>query len=224
MRMQLGIDRLNFNLKPMNELLDDWNDLCSGRRDLDKSDFLPLFKAGLTDSELSSVFKYFDHAEELESRTRNILRAGYLGEYVYLQQPKIQDRQQVLVAATAWIREQGRFCGHSGEEALATIAGSVAVKIIDRKTFEELNARQQPGDDVSDHITHTVLHSLRDEPDAVFALIEAVYGIAANYDLAWYVVQPLLKVDLDFALYFDLWQLGSAGVLTEDVYWVRDGS
>ncbi len=208
----------------MNELLDDWNDLCSGRRELDKSNFLPLFKAGLTDSELSSVFKYFDHAEEMESRTRKILRAGYLGEYVYLQQPKISDRQQVLAAATAWIREQGRFCRHTGEEALATIADSVEVKLIEKKTFDELKAQQQPEDDVSDHITHTVLHSLRDESDAVFALIEAVYGIAANYDLAWYVVQPLLKVDLDFALYFDLWQLGSAGVLTEDLYWVRDGS
>lgn len=205
----------------MNELLDDWNDLCSGRRELDKSNFLPLFKAGLADSELSSVFRYFDHAEEMESRTRKILGAGYLGEYVYLQQPKIQDRQQLLVAATAWIREQGQFCRHTGEEGLAAIADSVEVKLIDRRTFEELKARQQPEDDVSDHITHAVLHSLRDQPDAAFALVEALYGLAASYDLAWYVVQPLLKMDIDFAIYFDFWRLGGAGVLTEDAYWVR---
>ncbi len=168
-----------------------------------------------------SIFRYFDHAEEMESRTRKILGAGYLGEYVYLQQPKIQDRQQLLVAATAWIREQGQFCRHTGEEGLAAIADSVEVKLIDRRTFEELKARQQPEDDVSDHITHAVLHSLRDQPDAAFALVEALYGLAASYDLAWYVVQPLLKMDIDFAIYFDFWRLGGAGVLTEDAYWVR---
>jgi len=206
----------------MNQLLDDWNDLCSGRRDFDKSNFLPLFKAGLTDSELSSVFKYFDHADEMESRARKILRAGYLGQYVYLQQPKISDRQQLLVAATAWIREQGRFCRHTGEVTLATIADSVEAKLIDRKTFEELKARQQPEDDVSDHITHTVLHSLRGEPDAVFALVEALYGIAANYDLAWYVVQPLLSIDLDFSRFFDFWEIGGRGVLTETAYLIAN--
>ena len=206
----------------MSELLDDWNDLCPGRRELDKSNFLPLFKAGLTDSELSSVFRYFDHAEEMENRTRKILGAGYLGEYVYLQQPKIQDRQQLLVAATAWIREEGRFCRHTGEEGLAAIADSVEVKLIDRRTFEELKARQQPEDDVSDHITHAVLHSLRDQPDAVFALVEALYGLAASYDLAWYVVQPLLSIDLDFAKYFDFWRLGGRGVLTNSAYLIAN--
>lgn len=206
----------------MNKLLEDWHDLCSGRRDLDKSHFLGLFKANLTDFDLNSVFKYFEHAEQMESRTREVLHAGCLGEYMYFQQPELSNRQQLIAAADAWIREQARFCSTSGEEAMAKIASSVEVKFTDRGRFEELQALAQPEDDVSDHITHTVWHALPLDPDAIFALVEALYGIAANYNLAWYVVQPLLKMDLDFACYFEFWRLGGAGVLTEDVYWVRD--
>lgn len=211
------------NSYQINGLLEDWRNYCQGKCELDSAHFLGLFKTNLTDVELKSVFKYFEHAEEMEIRILKVFHAGYLGEYMYLQQPKLLDRQQVIAAAEAWIREQAHFCNTSGEEALAKIASSAEVKFTGRGIFDELQALAQPEDDISDHITHTVWHALPREP-ATFALVEALYGIAANYNLAWYVVQPLLKMDLDFACYFELWRLGGVGVLTEDVYWVRDES
>lgn len=60
-------------------------------------------------------------------------------------------------------------------------------------------------------------------PRTTFALIEAAYGITADSFLAWYITQPLLRINLDFSRYFDFWSSGGAGVLTEEAFLVRKG-
>lgn len=58
----------------------------------------------------------------------------------------------------------------------------------------------------------------------MFALVEALYGIAANYNLAWYVVEPRLTAEIDFTKYFEFWRLGGAGVFADSDYLVRDSA
>lgn len=205
----------------MNELLEDWHNYCQGKCELDKSHFLGLFKTEMTDAELASVFRYFSSAEEMDLRLRKVIEAGYLGAYVYLQRPTLLERADVAAAASAWIQEQGRFCIVSGEETSGRSAVAAKPVFVDKEAFEQARAHAQPEAEISDHIVQTVWWSVPDEPESIFALIEALYGLAADYNLAWYVVQPLLTIDLNFALYFEFWRRGGAGVLTEVGYLIR---
>jgi hypothetical protein len=206
---------------PMNELLNDWYDLCEKRKEIDKSHFLALFKSGLSDTELASVFKYFPFAQEMSDRLKRLFKAGHLGEYIYLQPGTVGSQSEVGLAAEAWIREQARFCNAIGEKKLGEIAETVGVKFIQEAEFDELQMVSSPQLELSDNIRHSIWWNLPDEPTAIFALIEALYGVAADYYLAWYVMQPMLKIDLDFDIYLEFWRQGGAGVLTEDAYCVR---
>jgi len=51
--------------------------------------------------------------------------------------------------------------------------------------------------------------------DRTYALFEALYGLAADYYLAWYIGQLLLAFAMDLMPYFELWRIGSKCALTE---------
>lgn len=44
---------------------------------------------------------------------------------------------------------------------------------------------------------------------------EALYGLAADYHLAFYIMLPLLDMDIDYSLYFEFWKGGGVYALTE---------
>lgn len=46
--------------------------------------------------------------------------------------------------------------------------------------------------------------------------MEALYGIAADYYLCWYVMMPMIPLSLNFDPYFSIWSQGARPVLTED--------
>lgn len=204
----------------MSELLDDWKHYCQGALDVDKSHFLGLFKTGMTDKELQSALQFFPAPEALKERLNGVLAAGSFGSGLYLKRPAVTDMDKLVTAAKAWLRELERFCASTGENDLRRIAREAKVVLSNDSVIERWRGEDSPNGWIFDHITDSVLIPLAGTARAHYALREALYGIAADYYLAWYIAQPILKVDLDFSKYFEFWKYGGDGVLTEDTFLV----
>lgn len=208
----------------MNQLLNDWEKYCEGELDADDSNFLGLFKSGMTEQEVTRALRYFPGSEQIEQRLWRVLHAGYLGEYMYLQRPQMIDVSRTSALARTWLDELSRFCGQVGQAELQQLAATAGIVFVDEAEFERERLLDNPGGWINDHMADEVFMPLVGAPRTTFALIEAAYGIAADSLLAWYIAQPLLKIDLDFSKYFDFWSSGGAGVLTEEALLVRKGS
>lgn len=206
----------------MSELIDDWKRYCQGTLEADKSHFLGLFKSEMTDVELQSALEFFPAAGELKERLNRVLSAGALERHLYLQRPPVTDCQSLLTAARAWLQEQEHFCASIGQFELQTIAREAKIVFSSDGEIERKRAEDNPNGWMFDHITDSVLMPLTGAPRIEYALREALYGIAADYYLAWYIAQPMLRVDIDFSKYFDFWKLGGDGVLTEDSFLICD--
>lgn len=207
----------------MNEILREWERYCEGDGNVDDCHFLGLFKSELADQELRRALRYFASSDQLEERLRRVLASGYLGDYAYLQRPPMKDVGKTSLLARAWLDEQARFCSEIGEADLRQLAQSAQIVFVDKAEYEKARFEDTPGGLIGDYMTDEVFMPLTDAPRTTFALIEAAYGIAADNCLAWYITQPLLKIKLDFSRYFDFWQSGGTGVLTEDRFLVLKG-
>jgi len=207
----------------MNKLISEWENYCEGKLEVDKSYFLGLFKAGLTDQEVARVLRYFPAGDLIAERVQTVLKAGYLGEYVYLQGPELKDVDAVRTAARSWLDEQSLFCENLGEGELSALASSAEILFADRADIEKIRSQENPSSIIRGHVANHVFMPLIGSPKPTFALIEAAYGIAADSYLAWYIAQPLLKLEMDLSKYFDFWSVGGDGVLAEDGFYVRSG-
>jgi hypothetical protein len=205
----------------MNELLNEWEKYCEGELDTEDSHFLGLFKSGVTEQEVKRALRYFPGSDQIERRIWRVLRAGYLGEYMYLQRPRMVHIDRATVLARSWLDEQARFCAELGLSELQQLASTASILFVDEAEFERKRVDDNPGGWIHDHMADEVFMPLIGAPRTTFALIEAAYGVAADSLLAWYITQPVLKTNLDFSKYFDFWSSGGAGVLTEEAFLVR---
>lgn len=98
----------------MNQIFERWVDCRNDRLKIDKSEFLGLFKSGLSDSELREALAGFRGSDVVFERIRKVLDVGSLAEQVYLQNPSISDAESTAVAARAWLDELARFCSDGG--------------------------------------------------------------------------------------------------------------
>jgi len=73
-----------------------------------------------------------------------------------------------------------------------------------------------------DGIGDSVRGSRISESDQVYALFEALYGLAADYYLAWYIGSSLFELDVDFDPYFEFWRMGGRCALTESEFLVSN--
>lgn len=176
------------------------------------------FKSGLTDQELRRALRFFPHSDHIEQRIRAVVGAGHLGDYAYLQRPAMKNAGKTNVLAQAWLDEQAKFCHQLGESELQKIAQFAQVAFVDRAEYDRTLCEDNPGSWIRGRMADEVFMPLVGSPRTTFALIEAVYGIAADPCLGWYITQPLLKINLDFSKYFDFWRSGGTGVLTWDCF------
>lgn len=206
----------------MSDLLEEWERYCQGDLDTDDSSFLGLFKSGLTGQEMKRALRYFPASDQIEERLRRVFDAGYLGEYAYLQRPRMGDIIKTSQLARSWLGEQANFCRDLGEDELEHLASTAPITFVGAAEFERIRLQDNPGGLIDDYMANEVFMPLAGAPRTTFALIEAAYGIAADSCLAWYIAQPLLKMDIDFSKYFDFWSSGGTGVLTDSAFLVRD--
>ncbi len=59
--------------------------------------------------------------------------------------------------------------------------------------------------------------ALGDVDPVTDALMEALYGIAGDYYLCWYVMSPMTKIPLNLELYLSIWSNGARPLLVEDM-------
>lgn len=200
----------------MNTLLNDWCAFCEAKEIFDKSHFLALFKAHSKQDELSRIFSYFPLSDTLIDRTQKVLNAGSLDFSLYLLPKHKGSKAELLGSASAWLKEQARVSRALGDEELSLIAYNAEIIYTTKEEIYSTAKTDIPNNWMLDLIGDEVRNSRILSTDSIYALFEALYGIAADYYLAWYIAQPLIKLDIDFSFYYEFWRLGGASLLTKD--------
>lgn len=197
-------------------LLDDWIACREGRVVLDSSHFLGLFKEHGSDAELAQIFAGFAQADALQARAQQVLAAGSLDSSLYLLPQRGCDEGRLKAAALAWWNEQARYCLSTQGPWSEQAHWQPLVEVVSREVALKALQSDAPNAWVFEHFADTVIEDVRDSQLPMYALLEALYGIAADYYLAWYIAAPLLALDVDFARYFELWRLGGMSVVLQD--------
>lgn len=200
----------------MSTLLNDWCAFCEAKENFDKSHFLALFKAHSKQDELTRIFSYFPLSDALVDRTQKVLKAGSLDFSLYLLPENKGSKAELLDSASAWLKEQARVSRALGDEELSLIACNAEIIYTTKEEIYSTAQSDIPNNWMLDLIGDEVRSSRILSTDPMYALFEALYGIAADYYLAWYIAQPLIKLDIDFGLYYEFWRLGGTSLLTKD--------
>ncbi|OWQ49594.1 hypothetical protein CEE60_19445 [Stenotrophomonas maltophilia] len=187
-----------------------------GLREFDKSHFLGLFKCELDEDQLRSIFSDGPTGTELHRRTKEVLDASVLDDYLYFQPKSPDDRSVLVSAAKAWLQELASFCSDRGNAKLQGIAEGARIAIRDRQLFQLPKDPDTPAGWMLAFIGDEVDFALGDVDPVMEALMEALYGIAGDYYLCWYVIEPMIELPLTFAPYVSIWRNGARPVLAED--------
>lgn len=202
----------------MNMILRDWHDFCSGKKDLDKSCFLGLFKVNLSYKELENVFSYFDQQSELLWRLESVLKQGTLQDRLYLH-PMEKNRKNpeyLMDSAMKDLREYRKVYDIDDDVLIYSINNAKAVFSNNPRELYGLKNDGLQVKLVFEFLGDCVSDNYVSNDKKIYAIAEALYGLAANYRLCWYIMSPLINIDFDFSYYFELWKGGGDYVLTKD--------
>ena len=204
----------------MPTLLNDWCAFCEGRTYFDKSHFLALFKVHSSLTEITEALSYFPQADSLVSRVNEVIQAGTLEDKLYLCLTIESSDFELMQKAKLWLQAQASFCKSLGDDELYGICQRAKLLYGSKDQFNDYDKLDVP----SNWILELVGDQVRDcrllKTEQEYALFEALYGVAADYYLAWYMGQPLINLDFDFRSYFEFWRLGGIGYLSEDKFFV----
>ncbi len=195
-------------------LVDDWVEFCEGKRDFDKSHFLTLFHGSLTDEDLRAIYQFFPQADLLGERMERFQAAKKARTEKSIVPVS---NSQILNLAASDMRAKSSILAELGEEELARLASENKPSLTtDRNAFDNVARSDWPNGE-----KHVVIGDYVDEQMLLpnkqgFALFEALYGAANSYDLQYFLAAPLIKSDVDFGSYFQLWSAGTDVALAED--------
>ena len=195
-------------------LVDDWVKFCEGKRDVDKSHFLTLFHDALTDEDLRAIYQFFPQADLLGERMKRFQAA----KKARAERSIVPvSNSQIMNFAIADMRAKSSILAELGEEELARFASENKPSLTtDRIAFDTVARSDWPNGE-----KHVVVGDYVDEQMLLpnkqgYALFEALYGAANSYDLQYFLAAPLIKSNVDFGSYFELWSAGSDVALAED--------
>ncbi|PHV09585.1 hypothetical protein [Chitinimonas sp. BJB300] len=202
----------------MSTLLADWCSFCEEGVDFDKSHFLGLFKEHSDYSELKKIFSFFPSGEEMALVAKQVLDAGTLENCLYLlpTDKNKGSQAELLATATKWLNELSRFCKITNNDELYIIAMNAQIIYTERDLVDVALKSDIPECWMHEFIGDQVREARILSSDATYALFEALYGIAANYYLAWHIGKPLINLDIDFTYYFEFWRLGGVSALSHN--------
>lgn len=199
----------------MSNLLLDWCSFCEGKAVFDKSHFLGLLKAHHSDEELRRIFSYFPFSEALTGRAYRVISSGILDESLYLLPESRGSKDELIELGSEWLKEQDRVCGALG---LADSIGSfrdTPVLFVAPTELERALQQDIPHYWLFEEISDAIRASRVSDSDPMYALFEALYGVAADYYISWYMGTPLFNFDIDLDIYFNFWRVGGRCALTE---------
>ncbi|MCZ7845329.1 MULTISPECIES: hypothetical protein [Stenotrophomonas maltophilia group] len=73
---------------------------------------------------------------------------------------------------------------------------------------------------IFDEVGDALRASKVSDSDQMYALLEALYGLAADYCLAWYIAGPLFEINIDLEPCFHFWSAGGCCALTRNGFMV----
>ncbi|UQA70610.1 hypothetical protein K1516_00220 [Stenotrophomonas maltophilia] len=203
------------------ELFAEWLEFCAGRSEQEDWYFSGLLQ-GVTDpNTLAAIFARFPHADALQSRALDVLGAGRWGEHLYLQPAIAGDAQAVAAAARTWLDELARVAGRAGEPGLQATLRDVPVVAATTGQLQAAWRESGPAAYLHDVVCDVVRAARTLDTPQVAALDEALYHIASDLYLGWYIAQPLSPAAVDFASYLAFWRLGGRGALVEGAFLVE---
>ncbi|MFS5596691.1 hypothetical protein V2V61_11080 [Streptococcus agalactiae] len=206
----------------MTTLLEDWCAYCQGEVSFDKSHFIGLLKDHSSEQDLAVIMSYLPHSDALLRIARVVISNGNLSAYLL---PKFVAEQQLLKEmGWRWLREMERTSTILGDDEIAGICRNASVEFVCDDDLESALSKDNPNAWFFDLVSDSVLENLVSDSDIVYALLEAFYGLSADYFIAWYMAAPLINIDLNLSAYFDLWRNGGRCVLAEDALYVNQRS
>jgi len=200
----------------MNELLNDWLDFCAGNAELDKSHFLSLFNIELDDEQLQSVFAAIPNGQEMYLRAKKVLEYSSVRGPAYTHSETNNNVTLIESTARSWLSELHRFCGEMGESRLEQLLGQMTIAFSRRGDFEISADPNSLEGLLLVFVGDEVDSSIEEAGPVVDALMEALYGIAADYYLCWYVMQSIIPLTINFDPYFELWSKGVQPIFTDN--------
>jgi hypothetical protein len=203
------------------ELFAEWLEFCAGRSEREDWYFSGLLQ-GVTDPDtLAAVFGGFPHADALRSRALDVLGAGRWDGHLYLQPAIAGDVQAVAAAARTWLDELARVAGMAGESALQATLRDVPVVAAPAEQLQAAWRESGPSAYLHDVVCDVVREARTLDTPQMAALDEALYHIASDLYLGWYIAQPLSPAAVDFAPYLAFWRLGGRGALVDGAFLVE---
>ena len=206
----------------MNSLLSEWCAFCEGKAFFDKAHFQGLLKVHSSAEELKCIFSYFPFSEELVLRAGRVLAAGEMDSSLYLLPKYRAEKSQLIQLGGEWLKEQERVCGVLGDSEIFEICHNAQVLFVDAQYMQGALQQDIPHHWLFDEIGDAIRESRVSENEQVYALLETLYGLAADYYLAWYIGRPLFKFDIDLESYFGFWRAGGRCALTESEFLVAN--
>ena len=203
------------------DLVSDWLAYRAGHLEVDQSHFLTLFHEDHDPETLNLIFAGLPNSDELASRVmrcRRARRRRLTGE------PTLT-AERALATARADLDVKLAIVLKAEDEELEAIIKRAEPKLCnDPEQFKEARFGDWP---------HCTLHEvIGDHADTLwhdigrvrYALGEAFYGIASDYEGALYVEEPLMRTQLSFEPPMLLWEAGYEAALTEDAYLLHRAS
>lgn len=202
----------------MRNLLEDWLAFCKGELDFDKSHFMGLLKSHSSPSDLRAIFGYFPQPDILVRNAEEVLRSGTIA--AYLVPVRVASEGELQKLGRAWLQEMARIAGRLGDAEIAEICRGASVKFVSEEQLDEVLVKDIPYYWLFEEIADSLREGFIDSSKLVYALLEALYGLAADYYLAWYIASPLYEPKLDFTAYFEFWRAGGRCALTDGVMYI----
>lgn len=203
-----------------NELLKMWIAHCEGIEPKDESHFYGFLAGGWSNEELKQIFRYLPSAPLLIENLKKIYKAepavskATPNELVSIILDFISSQTEYLLKrdipapVESWLRKVRQ------------------VRVVDQDEFREIRSREINGmfyliyeqeDDFLDYTKEaqpSLIEGSRGDR-AMEGVSEALYCIAADHYLEWFVLMPLLDTTIKYDKYFEFWSKGGEYTLTD---------
>ncbi len=202
----------------MNSLLQDWIDHCEGKKEFDKSHFFSLFTMDFKDTDVEKMFSFFPESANLVERFRRLRSGGNLRNRAYLVPSSEYSgtENELTESLSLHLLELQKYCkANELDELYEACATQKFAYISDKAAFDKMyestgHESAELHEEVGDYITG----KFKLDDRVRYILPEAAYGLVANYDLVYYLCEPVINIDFTFDHYFKFWKLGGAYVLS----------
>lgn len=196
----------------MRQIVDDWVSYCKGENIYPDSHFYILFMDLPTDEEIEAIYQFFPNKEELISRMKDWINYRIVGR----NQISEKAAKELLVkdlAQRSYILEKL----HAGISNL----GNIKYKFKDYKVVEKELFNDELSQNFLDYISSNYKYNSDKRHDnfddnILYELSNAIYGVTSDYDIQFYLYQPLLKIDYTAEYLYEFITGGGIYAFTEE--------